>query len=90
MENPLKSVFSDQYLLMLKALVDARQACGLTQTELAEQLRKPQSFVSKYERGERRLDVLELIEIARHLQLDPHKIIDDMEACGPKESAAQT
>ena len=86
----MKSVFTDQYSLMLKTLVAARQACGLTQTELAEQLRKPQSFVSKYERGERRLDVVELVEIARHLKLDPHSIIDEMEALGHKESAAKT
>lgn len=82
----MKSVFSDQYSLMLKALVSARKACGLTQTELAEQLQKPQSFVSKYERGERRIDVVELIEIARHLDLDPHLIIDEIEALGPNES----
>lgn len=74
---------------MLKALVDARKADSLTQSELAEQLRKPQSFVSKYERGERRLDVVELIEIARHLKLDPHKIIDEMEAIGQSEGAAK-
>ena len=85
----MKSVFSDQYTLMLKALVSARTACGLTQAELAEQLRKPQSFVSKYERGERRLDVIELIEIARHLDLDPHSIIDEVEALGSSESRTQ-
>lgn len=85
----MKSVFTDQYSLMLKTLVAARQACGLTQTELAEQLRKPQSFVSKYERGERRLDVVELIEIARHLALDPHSIIDEMEVLNYKKGAAK-
>jgi len=74
---------------MLKALVSARTACGLTQTELAEKLRKPQSFVSKYERGERRLDVVELIEIVRQLDLDPHSIIDEIEALGSSESRAQ-
>ncbi|WP_417842773.1 helix-turn-helix domain-containing protein [Thalassospira sp.] len=76
----MKSVFSDQYSLMIKALVSARKACDLTQTELAERLRKPQSFVSKYERCERRLDVVELIEIARYLKLDPHLIIDEIES----------
>jgi len=74
---------------MLKALVSARKACGLTQTELAEQLRKPQSFVSKYERGERRIDVVELIEIARHLDLDPHSVVDEIESLGSAESRAE-
>ena len=67
---------------MLKALLAARKARGLTQTELAEQLRRPQSFVSKYERGERRLDIVELIEITKRLGLDPHAIIDEIEVHG--------
>ena len=43
---------------------------GLTQEELAHRLRKPQSFVSKYERRERRLDVIEFLEVADQLDLD--------------------
>jgi transcriptional regulator with XRE-family HTH domain len=74
----LKSVFTEQYTLMLKILITIRHECGLTQAELAKQLQKPQSFVSKYERGERRLDVAELIEIAIHLKHDPHSIITEM------------
>jgi transcriptional regulator with XRE-family HTH domain len=74
----LKSVFTEQYALMLKILIDIRHECGLTQAELAKKLLKPQSFVSKYERGERRLDVAELIEIAIHLKHDPHSIITEI------------
>lgn len=52
-------------------LVDARQSAGLTQVQLARRLRRPQSFVSKYENGERRLDVVEFLEVARALRVDP-------------------
>lgn len=47
----------------LSTLRRARLEAGLSQAELARRLRRPQSFVSKYESGERRLDVLELREV---------------------------
>ncbi len=43
----------------------------MTQVELSSRLKRPQSFVSKYERGERYLDVIEFGEVARALGLDP-------------------
>jgi transcriptional regulator with XRE-family HTH domain len=48
-----------------------RREANLTQAELARALRKPQSFVSKYERGERRLDVPEFLRIVAALGVDP-------------------
>ncbi|MGN6369063.1 MAG: helix-turn-helix domain-containing protein [Phycisphaerae bacterium] len=56
--------------------MDARKGAGITQAELAKRLRLPQSFVSKYERGERRLDVVEFLAIAECLGADPHVAID--------------
>jgi transcriptional regulator with XRE-family HTH domain len=50
---------------MLKRLKDARVQAALTQTQVAAALRRPQSFVSKCESGERRIDVIELDEFAR-------------------------
>jgi len=55
-----KTIYTEQYGHMLAALRSAREAADLTQIELAEKLDAPQSFVSKCERGERRLDVIEL------------------------------
>jgi transcriptional regulator with XRE-family HTH domain len=54
-----------------RLLVETRQGRGITQTELARRLGKPQSFVSKYELGERRLDLIEFIQISRALGADP-------------------
>lgn len=56
-------------------LVEAREAAGLTQTEVARRLGKPQSFVSKYERGERRLDVTEFVELADALAIDSMRFL---------------
>lgn len=55
-----KSIFSENYTLFLKRLREARQHAGLTQEQLAHRLGHNQSFVSKCERGERRIDVIEL------------------------------
>lgn len=48
----------------------AREDAGLTQVNIAERLGKPQSFVSKYERGERRLDFTEFVELASVLEIE--------------------
>jgi transcriptional regulator with XRE-family HTH domain len=52
-------------------LTDARQKAALTQMDLGERIGKPQSYVSKFESGERRLDVVEFIAVARAIGVDP-------------------
>ena len=56
-------------------LVDARRRADLTQAQLSSRLKRPQSFVSKYERGERRLDVVEFRDVARALGVDPLRLL---------------
>ena len=58
-------------------LVAERQRCGLTQDQVAEKLQKPQSFVSKYERGERRLDFTEFVDIANLFGTDIANFVAD-------------
>ena len=61
----------------------ARERAGLTQVQLAELLRKPQSFVSNYERGQRRIDVLEMLRIVGALKGDPRRVFGDiLRRCG--------
>lgn len=59
-----KSIHSSEYKTVIKKLRVAREAAGLTQSEAAERLGKPQSYISKIERGERRIDILELSKIS--------------------------
>ena len=59
-----RSRHSPRYARLTELLVQARQAAGLNQVDLAARLGRPQSYVSKYESGERRLDVVEFIEAA--------------------------
>ena len=70
-----KSLRSHEHRALRALLVQAREKAKLTQTELARRLGKPQSFISKYESGERRLDVVEFMAVARALRLDPASLI---------------
>ncbi len=56
-------------------MIEARKAAGLNQTQLGKALGKSQSFVSNYERGQRRLDVTEFVLIARVLEVDATKLL---------------
>lgn len=71
----VRSLHSKPYQAFIAEMVLARKTANVTQHELARLLKKPQSFISKYERGERRLDVPEFIYIARALGLDPVKLL---------------
>jgi transcriptional regulator with XRE-family HTH domain len=67
MRSPLNSPI---YSKLRSLLIQAREAAGLTQAELAQRLRRAQSFISKYELGERRLDVAEFIAVCECLGID--------------------
>ncbi len=78
-----KSIHSKRQAALIECLVKARNKAGLTQQQLADRLGKHQSFIAKYENDERRLDVIELIEILEQLGCDPLAIvaqIRDLEA----------
>ena len=76
----VRSVFSKDYKRFLALLIAERKSAGLTQQDLADRLGKPQSFVSKYERGERRLDVVEFISVVRIMGADPGNIVTKLTA----------
>lgn len=59
-------------------LADHRRSAGLTQADLAGRLGRPQSFVSKYETGERRLDVIEFLEVIEALAVDPAVVLAEL------------
>lgn len=71
-------VSSEVYEAAIAVIVAARQDAGVSQRELAVRLGKPRSFVSKYESRERRLDILELLAIARALDVDAIAIVQQI------------
>ena len=70
-----KSIQSKKYKNLLKLLTIVRKQSGLTQIEIAKRLNKPQSYISKYESGERRIDLIKLEEICEALNVNLLKII---------------
>jgi len=64
---------------MRSLLTDARIKAGLTQIDVAIRLGRPQSFVSKYESGERRLDVVEFLEVCASVEVDPVNLLSEIE-----------
>ncbi len=70
-----QSTHSPRYIKLLKILSGARKTAGISQAALADRLDCLQTFVSKYERGERRLDIVEFLDVAKALDLDPCKVI---------------
>src|SRR6202161_42566 len=83
-----KSVHSPDQAAFCRLMVGARHAAKLRQHGGALRLKKPQSFVAKYEGGERRLDVLEFVAIARALGADPLKLMAEFVA-GAKDKPAR-
>lgn len=73
-----KTVHLPEYQLLLRHMVRARLKARVSQEELAKAIKKPQSFVSKYENGERRLDIIEFITICRVLKVDARKLFNHM------------
>ncbi len=70
-----KTVHSPEQAAFCGLMVSARKRAGLTQEDLAKRLKKPQSFVAKYEGGERRIDVVEFLKITQAIGADPIKIL---------------
>ena len=73
-----KTIHSDEHTALRKLLTAQRREGELTQSALAERLGMPQSFVSKVERGERRLDVIEFARYMSALGGDPVQAFSEM------------
>lgn len=76
----MQSIYSPEYKTFLKRLRERRKAKGMTQVQVARALGKPQSFVSKIETGERRLDPLELKAIAKLYGISVDRLLSHMKS----------
>jgi transcriptional regulator with XRE-family HTH domain len=72
MHKTIHSPASQTFCSLLRA---ERQKARLSQEKLAEKLNRPQSFIAKIEKGERRVDLVEFLTIADAMGLDPVKFI---------------
>ena len=88
-EQMTHSVHSKEYRKLCNLLVASRKSAGLSQAALASRLNTVQTYVSKYERGERRIDVIELISIAKALNLDIVALVTEINASVDKTARSQ-
>ncbi len=77
-----KTIYTERHVRLRTLLVSKRKAKGLTQTVVAERLDKPPSYVAKYELGERRLDILEFLDVAAAIGFDPVEVIQALQKFG--------
>lgn len=75
----MKQLRSTKHRALIAAVVKARQTAGLTQRQLAAKLKRSNSFVWKLEAGERQVNVLEFIEIARVLGVKAAVLMAEIE-----------
>jgi transcriptional regulator with XRE-family HTH domain len=71
-----KTIFGGDHRHLVAVLTEARQDSGLTQAELAKRVGKDQTFISIIERGQRRVDVLEFVALARAMETDPAQLFE--------------
>jgi transcriptional regulator with XRE-family HTH domain len=71
-----KSLHTPEYAALIRILVETRKQAGMTQQDVADRLSKPQSYVAKIEGGERRLDIVELIVLAKAMKAEPSALFD--------------
>lgn len=81
-----KSLGSDDHRRLIDLLVAVRHKSGVRQQALARKLGRPQSFIAKYESGERRIDLIEFVAIARALGAEPLKLFRDFLSGKPVKS----
>ena len=77
-----KALYSEQYQRLRALLIEQRKEARLTQAIVAERLSKPQSYVAKYEKGERRLDVVEFMEVAEAVGFDAAEFLTALKESG--------
>lgn len=82
-DKPVRSLRTAEYDRLLRALRELRHQSKLTQKELCLRLGQEITYVSKVERGTRRIDAIELLDYVHALGADPSKFLSDFWATRP-------
>ena len=79
-----RTLSSARQTRLAELIIGYREAAGLTQADVAKALGRHQPFISNIEAGQRRIDIVELIDLADAIGFDPHKLIEELVSF-PKE-----
>ena len=72
------SIFDSSHGRLVELLIEARKSLGLNQTQLGKRVGRGQGFISLIERGQRRIDVIEFVALARALEIDPKSMFSKL------------
>ena len=75
MAKTSKATASKRHQTLIALLIEKREAKGMTQADVAKKLGQYQSFVARIESGQRRVDVIEYLELAEVIGFDPNRVI---------------
>lgn len=75
----MKTIYQERYNQLIHDLILVRKHANLTQSEVAKKLNKPQSYIAKIEGKDRKLDILEFIELCEVLDVQPSLLIREIE-----------
>ncbi|KAA8732685.1 helix-turn-helix transcriptional regulator [Acinetobacter qingfengensis] len=75
----MKTIYQQRYQILIDCLIAARKQARMTQTQIAHQLGKPQSYIAKIEGKDRKLDIIEYIEICEALNIQPSEVLKIIE-----------
>lgn len=70
-----RTLGSPRHLALRDFIVEKRDKAGLTQVEVSVRLGRPQSYIASIETGQRRVDVVELLDLAKAIGFDPHEAL---------------
>ncbi|MDP8163294.1 helix-turn-helix transcriptional regulator [Pasteurella skyensis] len=73
----MKTIYKEKYQKIIQYLISTRKKKGITQQQIANKLDKPQSYIAKIERCERKLDILEFIELCEAMNTSPITILQE-------------
>lgn len=71
-------IYSDEHRKLREILKRERIAIGLRQSELAERTNRSQAYISKFESGDLRLDVIDFVRFCQTIGCDPHRVLDEV------------
>lgn len=74
-----QTIYTDRHTRLAKLLTERRKAAGLTQAAVAKAMGRHQPFIANIENGDRRVDVVELMELADIIGFEIHELIDELE-----------
>lgn len=71
-------IYSEEHKRLRKALRRERKSAGLRQVEIAKRTNRSQAYISKFENGDLRLDVIDFVRVCEAIGCDPHKVLKEV------------